>query len=65
MRGYSMMWDNGQYYRCKVLGTDAREAWKAYRTYQRTYASMINSVILIHGHYKAAKYSGEEGARWV
>lgn len=64
MKTYTVLFDTGTYYGSKLLTMYPKTAWKEYRSYQRLY-KWKRSVLLIHGYYKAVKYTDEKGAYWL
>lgn len=63
MKTYTVLFDTGEYYNAQPLSRDPKTAWKEYRSYQRIY-KWKRCVMLIHGYYKAVKYTNEKGAYW-
>lgn len=66
MKTYTLLFDTGDYYNARLLSLGAKRAWKEYRHLQRLYGlHWKGSVMLIHGYYKAVKYTNEKGAQWL
>ena len=66
MKSYTLLFDTGEYYDARRLSWDPKTAWKKYRHLQRLYSSQWkSSIVLIHGYYKAFKYTEEKGAQWA